>query len=383
VFLSHLTNRNIDSKEDSFFGKLPDEVTISNQKVGIIYSNQTRNIRRSIIERQEQPNNIVITKYLNTKQLIQFYLRAFKSMKYTLRKMEEFEDSEKYIKWLISKACISFLTIESMKTFHLIEETKNLISIYKPKNIFLTAEGHIYENTIYLYCLNRKGIEKVFMVQNSPIVSCQFGLFDFIKRNQNKLIYLVQGKGYKNLFTKLNPSANVIIIGKDGLNFKKRISDKSTQKLLIVPDGDKRNIRYFLNHVNYLFKNTCPNIFISLHPDTPIGVVNYLKLRYLMKKRLITESYSNLKDNDLDQFSIVAYTSSSLAIKSFLSGTDLIYLSDTRYNLDPLWIFADNVNSDELSPRNELASHVYSEDKAEILYSQLNFEVLFCQIRSE
>ena len=66
VFLSHLTNRNIDVNEDSFFGNLPDEIINKQKTVGIVYSNQIRAFSRSIIRRKEIPNNIVIAKALGT-----------------------------------------------------------------------------------------------------------------------------------------------------------------------------------------------------------------------------------------------------------------------------------------------------------------------------
>jgi hypothetical protein len=376
IFLSHLTNRNIDVNEDSFFGNLPDEIIKTQKTVGIIYSNQIRAFSRSIIRRKEISNNIVISKYLKTCELIAFYLQAYRSMKFTLKKSKELTNLDENHDFLISKACFSFLTIESMMNFHLIEETKSLISKYEPEHVFLTAEGHIYENAIYLYCLNQIKIKKVFLFQNSPIVSCQFGLFDFIKNNQKKLFYLVQGIAYKNLFEQFNPSANVAIVGKKGLSLEKKQGEVKDFKLLLVPDGDKNNIYYFLDQMKKLNKDISSNISISLHPDTYIGLTNQLKLRYLRRKGILNKLYLHLKDSDLDDFSIVGYTSSSLAIKSLLLGKQLIYMSNSHYNLDPLWLINQGPTKEVSSVKFDFSPSLYMEEDVKKLYSELSYKTL-------
>jgi hypothetical protein len=279
--------------------------------------------------------------------------------------------------FLIVKAMISFLSRETMMNFNLIEKAKDAIAKYQPRYVFLTAEGHVYENSIYLNCKADAAVRKVFMVQNSPIVASQFGFFDFIKQNQDKLTFLVQGTSYMNMILELNDSVEVINIGKKSMVFRDARSISRQRKLLLIPDGDKLNIKYQLSLTNYLFKEVCSNISISLHPDTNIGFFNLVRIKYLRRKGLVKELLSNINQEDLQQFSIIVYTSSSLAIQSLSLGKELIHVSESEYNIDPLWLLADKNRPVVKRNRRDLTPITYSESDQHFMYSNLDYQPLF------
>jgi hypothetical protein len=377
VFLSHLTNRNVSFQTDTFFGDLPKELKKLEMKMAIIYSNQSRKLPSSLLKKIEEKNNTVVSKYLKWRDLIFFIQCAMNSIKFTLGRVKNNPRKYSEEEFLIVKAMISFLSREAMMNFNLIEKTKNAIAKYQPRYVFLTAEGHVYENSIYLNCKADAAVRKVFMVQNSPIVASQFGFFDFIKQNQDKLTFLVQGTSYMNMILELNDSVEVINIGKKSMVLRDARSISRQRKLLLIPDGDKLNIKYQLSLTNYLFKEVCSNISISLHPDTNIGFFNLVRIKYLRRKGLVKELLSNINQEDLQQFSIIVYTSSSLAIQSLSWGKELIHVSESEYNIDPLWLLADKNRPVVKRNRRDLTPITYSESDLNFMYSDLDYKPLF------
>ena len=347
VFLSHLTVRNLSSLDDTFFGFLPNVVKKSGKNIGIIYTNQIRKRFKSRIKEIEISNDFVISKYLQLNQLIRFYVCALKSVKYSLSEAKKHKEFDNQTKFLIVKACLSFLKIETMMNFHLIEEVKNALLRYKPSYIFLTFEGHIYENSIYLSSVKNTHIRRVFMCQSSPIVSNQFGFFDFIKNSDTKLTILVQGPNYYKLITEINKSVDVITIGKENesLDSDKSIVENNFKKMLLVPDGDKSSIKYFLDLTIHLYKGISQDISISLHPDTSIGIRNRRRLNDLKQRGIIKQALSNLSLNDLKNYEFLVYSSSSIAVKSLFWGNKLIYSSDSDYDINPLGIIPESTIS--------------------------------------
>jgi hypothetical protein len=378
LLLSHLTPRNLISPQDSFYGSIPQDLMNSGKKIAIIYTNQIRNLSKDSIKRIESENTLVIPKYLGFQEYIRFFKIAIKSIRYTQDEMKSYQTLESKDQTLIVKACFSFLKIDSMMNFHLIEKTKEAINDCRPNYVFVTLEGHIYENSIYLNCKKNPDVNRILMFQNSPIGPSQFGLFDFVKQNEEKLTYLVQGNAYKNLILDLNKSSHVLVIGRKGekLDLNPKSQFASSSKLILVPDGDKSNVFHFLNMIEFFHNQISTNIEISLHPDTHIGLINSIKLYRLKQKGFIKRSTSNLSTENLTEYGALAYTSSNLAIKSLLMEIEVIYINDSKYNLDPLWLI--NLNTTSVINKNYIKynSRVFAKREYQNYYAEFNNEPL-------
>jgi hypothetical protein len=378
LFLSHLTPRNLISPEDSFYGPIPQRLKNSGKKAAIIYTNQTRNLSKNRIKKIESLNSLVIPKYLGFQEYIGFFKAAIKSIRYTLDEIKRYQELELIKQVLIAKACFSFLKIETMMNFHLIEKTIEAIDVCRPSYIFITLEGHIYENAIYLNCKKNPSVRRILMLQNSPIGSSQFGLFDFVKHSEGKLTYLVQGDAYKNLISELNDSNKVLVIGRKGekINLYPKNQVALRSKLILVPDGDKSNILHFLNLTKYFYNQISTDIEISLHPDTQIGLINSFKLYVLKRKGYIKSSLTNLKTQDLAAYGVIAYTSSNVAMKSLLMEMEMIYINDSEYNLDPLWLINASKTSVISKSYAKFNSRVFPKREYRNFYSELNYDPL-------
>jgi hypothetical protein len=375
IFLSHLTSRNIDSSKDSFFGALPDVIKYSGKNIGMIYTNQIREQSKSRIKEIEANNNFVISKYLQMNELIRFYVCALRAVKYTLGESKNYRNSNVQTKHLIAKACLSFLTIETMMNFHLIEEVRDLIFRYKPSYIFLTFEGHIFENSIYLSCVNNPSIQKIFMCQNSPIVTNQFGFFDFLKNPNPKLTILVQGSKYLELVTERNKDLNAISIGKeeDYFDFGQTVVGNNSKRMLLVPDGHKSSVKFFLGLTNYFYNALTCDISISLHPDTHIGARNQKRLNDLKRIGLIKEVLSGLKIDNLKDYEYLVYSSSSIAVKSLFWKNKLIYACDSDYDINPLGIISGKIISSVYVEDIKLDIINYPQSEYFNFYSELDY----------
>jgi hypothetical protein len=118
------------------------------------------------------------------------------------------------------------------------------------------------------------------------------------------------------------------------------------------------------------------DIEISLHPDTHIGLVNSVKLYSLKRKGFIKRSVSNLRMQDLATHGIIAYTSSNLAMKSLLMEKEMIYINDSEYNLDPLWLIDLNITSAINKSYTKFNSKVFPKTEYQNFYSELNYDPL-------
>jgi hypothetical protein len=179
------------------------------------------------------------------------------------------------------------------------------------------------------------------------------------------------------MILELNDSVEVINIGKKSMVFSDVRSISRQRKLLLIPDGDKLNVKYQLSLTKYLFEEVCSNISISLHPDTNIGVFNLVRIEYLRRKGFIKELLSNINQEDIQQFSIIVYTSSSLAIQSLSWGRELIHVSESEYNIDPLWLLAGKSRVFVNKNRKDLVPITYSESDQHFMYSDLDYKPLF------
>jgi hypothetical protein len=216
------------------------------------------------------------------------------------------------------------------------------------------------------------------MLQNSPIGSSQFGLFDFVKHSEEKLTYLVQGIAYKNLISELNNSSEILVIGRkeEDLDLDLKNQFALSSKLILVPDGDKSNIFHFLNLTKFFYNQVSTEIEISLHPDTQIGLINSFKLYGLKRKGYIERSISNLSTRDLASYGVIVYTSSNLALKSLLMEMEMFYISDSEYNLDPLWLINASKTSVISKSYGKFNSRVFPKRKYRNFYSELNYDPL-------
>jgi hypothetical protein len=366
------------SLEDSFYGPIPQKIIESGKKVALIYTNQTRKLTKGRIKWIESSNNFVIPKYLGFQEYIRFLKVATNSIIYTLDELKRYPKLESKDQILLIKICFSFLKIETMMNFHLIEKTKEAIDKCRPEYIFVTLEGHIYENSIYLNCKENPSISRIFMSQNSPIGPSQFGLFDFVRQSAGKLTYLVQGNAYRNLISELNKSSQVLVIGRkeEKLDLSSENQVATSSKLILVPDGDKSNIYHFLKLTKFFYNQISTDIEISLHPDTHIGLINSLKLYGLKRKGFIKRSISNLSTQDLAAYGVLAYTSSNLAMKSLLMEIEIININNSEYYLDPLWLI--NLNKTSVIEKSYINfnSRVYSKMEYQNFYAELNYDPL-------
>lgn len=348
LFFSHQTKRNSNILQDSFYGNLIYQIIHKNHKVNVFYSNQNRMMFKSNDNSNSLSNKLILQKYLSTKQQIQFWCTAIKSVFFSIKKFEQLNANNHA---LIIKATYKFLNRESMSNFHLIREFKKFVEESEPSSIFLTFEGHIYENAAYIICKNNLKVKNIFMFQSSPWVPAQFGLQIFIENNTEKLFYLVQGKFYEEHLKSIRHDINVLNIGDQHHEFDnkfEKLSRKSTN-ILFSPDGDKQNIRLYLRFISKYETKLISEKYLSLHPDTKVGFFNLLLISNLVRTKKLTAVIKDLKLNNLRNFDVIIYTSSSLAIKSLMFHLQLFYLNNSEFNINPLYKFEDKSGTNEFS----------------------------------
>jgi hypothetical protein len=336
LIFSHFTKRSSLNFIDSFYGNLPTELTKARIKVGKFYSNQTRRRNNKFVKELEEEKAYIARKSLTLNEQISFYKSVYKSISYSIRNISNLDAQHEQ---LVIGAILTFANRSSMTNYHLIREFQRNLNGSKPKCVFLTFEGHIYENAAYILCRDAKTIKQIFMFQSSPWVPSQNGISTFLKYNQKKLSYIVQGPVYGNYLKKINPKIKCIVIGNQFPSSKVALFSKQYKNnLLLIPDGDKQNIKLHLNSISLIDSIFKKKNYITLHPDTNLGIFNKIRIYKLRKLGVLEKPLSNLTEKDLLNFRIIIYTSSSLAIKSLLVNSKRYYLNNSFSNLNPLSI---------------------------------------------
>ena len=376
LFFSHQTKRNSNNLQDSFYGDLIYNITNKNYNANIFYSNQNRMIFKSNDKFNSSSNKFILQKYLPTKQQIDFWCTAIKSVLFSIKKFKQLDAS---IHPLIIKATYTFINRESMSNFHLITEFKNFVEESEPSSVFLTFEGHIYENAAYIICKNNRKIKNVFMLQSSPWVPAQFGLQIFIENNTKKVNYLVQGNFYKKYLNSIRNNINVLNIGDQHYELDKKIKKvgRKSNNILFAPDGDKENINLHLRLINKYDAETISEKYLSLHPDTKAGLFNSLRISKLIRTKKVLKVVRDLKLNDLQNFDTLVYTSSSLAIKSLIYNLQLFYLNNSELNINPLYKFEDKSSSKEFSKNKIMNLHYVKRAHFNDFKSAPHYDLLF------
>ena len=344
LFLSHGVYSNLEKfATDRFFDLMPNLVAESSPNTTILYTFQQKFGYRKInkLLNMKNPNfqHVLIPKFLRVFENLTFMKLA---MKYSLVCFitgfrTYFRDETEST--ILFSASLTFLNRDSYSNYLIISRVKDFFNKGATQRIFLTMEGHSYEQLI-IEKLSELDQKMIFILrQHSPITPNHVGLKRFLETKTKNLIVLTTGAYYKKYFESISNNPKYLILGS---NKEIVVSDNSnlTKNLVIlyVPEASKFTTLDFI----YLIKSLVlfsPDYLhvLRLHPDLRKSVKIQLLLKQIGKYKNFKLSTEDLVE-DLNNAGTIVYRSSAVAIQALSSGSLPIFYGTTNDdNSNVLW----------------------------------------------
>lgn len=331
LIISNVINENIN--KDLYFGNLTELINKKNYFNCIKIFKNLSDVDESILWKNlTKKNNTIIlpkiTNFINEIYFLFIFLSQYLRLKFLIS-IDKIKVDLNY------RYLISFRNLLSiLPTLRLCYEIKKIISIYSPKIILFTFEGHAWERALIKTI--RDIDENIFIVayQFSPITKFHYSIFyDYNKiylpnliANSGNITNHIFKKIYKNkIQCKILGSSkyrNVII------------KQKKDIQILICPENLPHQLNEMLS-ISIKLSNYYKNIKFRFrfHPTIDAySKFNYLKKIKDIESNLIISTDS--LNNELIRCSHIIYRSTAVSIEALSYGVLPIYLNTFNRGID-------------------------------------------------
>jgi hypothetical protein len=235
---------------------------------------------------------------------------------------------------IILHSILSLMKRETYSTYHLMLKCNLIQCNSSIDNIFLTLEGHGYEEEIIKQTSKKYPRTDIWLRQHSPISVAQIGVFNILKSVNKPVNVLTTGPAYSTLMKKYSINVRTFVIGtsKSRTVYK---SIKTDNAVLVAPEGTEKSTLDFLNFIHNLNENFNKfNFIFRIHPNLISNRRIKKQIRRNLSKVNFRLSFESL-DKDLIQTSVTLYRGSAVAIESLSFNNLPIYLNfDDNLNLN-------------------------------------------------
>jgi len=339
LFISHAIGANITNKNsDQFFALMPEYSTNKNFDTTMIYTNHNKlNYVKNLKLLKLKSDNVkrVLTpKFLKPKEIIKYIattIRMFiKCVKLGLVNYFTNPTNSK----ILFCAANSFFRRPTYANYLLLLRVKDFCSVNETKMIFMTFEGHSYEQYVANGVSQLSSNLKIVLYQHSPITPAHLGIKNFLQENIDNIIIMTTGIYYMNYLKKFSTIPKYILIGSNKAEYLQKNEDMYESKtLLFCPEGTIAATKSFLKLIRLMIKKDHTHHYLlRLHPNLPRSTRVYLLIRNLKKLQNFTLSNNSLsKDLNLSKF--VFYRSSVVGLQVLNSNAIPVFYSDLDNNL--------------------------------------------------
>jgi hypothetical protein len=339
LFLSHGTKGNLLNREkDTFFDLMPQNLqSQKNLRCTVLYTNQNlfrfRIDNRLLDHKNNELKHILLPKFLKFTEHAKYVFTtgnfALRALLLSFRYYFEKPDLSRIlicsIPWYFSRA-----TYTNYSLLNMVKEVQIRNNL---TGIFLTFEGHSFEQLI-VDGLNKDSQKtKIFFYQHSPIVSLHYGIRYFLIQLKSKIIVLTTGVFYSEYFQSLSklPSYKVIGTNKSKLSAGNR-KIEIANKIIYAPEGTNFATKDFVDLIKYIIKDSpAYSHFLRLHPDIKLNLRLKLELIRLRKYKNFSISSNDL-ESDFTSAKYLVYRSSAVGIESLKHDLLPIFYADPKFN---------------------------------------------------
>jgi len=338
IFLSHGTKNNLSNRQkDTYFDLLPNKIQSSKGFTStILYTNQNwfgfRRNCKLLGQKNTELNHILIPKFLMTREHIKYFLVIINFAVRTLILGVEYYKKNPDISRILLCSTPWYFSRATYANFLLISRVKQILTKINISSMFLTFEGHSYEQLIVNELEFGSQGTKIFFYQHSPIVPFHYGIRSFLLRCKANITVLTTGIFYKEYFESLSKSPNYKVIGTNKNSFfASDMNINKTGKILYAPDGTTFATNEFVDLIRSIISKSAENMHVlRLHPDLKKSLRLRVKISRLKKYRNFSISSGEL-DSDLANSNYLVYRTSAVGIESLKYDLLPVYYSDSKF----------------------------------------------------
>jgi hypothetical protein len=273
-------------------------------------------------------------KFLKPKELIQYFVTIIGMfIKCTRIGLANYFTNPMNSKILFS-AANSYFKRPPYSNYLVLLRIKDLCSENAIRVIFMTFEGHSYEEYVVNEINKLTTRLKVVFYQHSPITPAHLGVENFLQKNIDKITILTTGTYYTNYLKKFSNIPEFILIGSNKAEHLQKNDEISESKtLLFTPEGTIAATKSFLKLIRIMSReDPVHHYLLRLHPNLPWNIGVYLLIRNLKRKQNFSLSKNSLS-TDLDLSKFVFYRSSAVGLQALNSSATPIFYSEQGYNM--------------------------------------------------
>ena len=337
LFVSHGIGANITKKDgDQFFASMPDYLKDKNLSTAIIYTNHSKfgyNRRLKLLKsKNANIHRFLVPKFLKPTETIKYTTNIMRMYLECLRiAIGKFLDDPVTSKILLNGA-ITFFDRPTYSNYLVFKRVADLCSENTDCKIFLTFEGHSYEQYIVDSLFETFTKLRVVMYQHSPITLAHSGLKYFLQNNKRNISILTTGSYYLNYLRDISRVPNYILVGSNKFELKQNNGEipKSTS-ILFTPEGTISATKDFIKLINYLSKkDPNHNYVLRLHPNLPRKLIIFILLVKLKRQKNFIVS-KDILQTDLNSSAYIFYRSSAVGIQALNSNATLVFYSRQEF----------------------------------------------------
>lgn len=327
LVLTHFVRNNQFTKNsDPFFGGLITNLEQLNLKNICLYTNQMRKQpSRKLMKELSKESIYLIPKLIPREYYLDYIVEVFrKSMKLLKVSIKGKLDKESNAFFYLI-AAVKMFNRDTYVTYNLARTLIIYVQKYKIQNVFMTFEGHSFEQLI-VDILKPHNVN-VYLVQHSPITENQKGVNYLLASADRYTNICVTGEIFVEYFIKhLKFNGNVFKIGTHKYRNNTNSDIDKSKIILFAPEGKLTNLISYIRFVLKLKKElTDYRIKIRIHPNLRVPFYIKLFLRIYESRDIFKISEQSL-ESDLREAEFVVYRSSAVGIESLFYFCVPIYL---------------------------------------------------------
>jgi hypothetical protein len=339
LFLSHGTKGNLlKTNEDAFFGLLPNYLSGQrNLRCTVLYTNQDmfkyKKNSKMLNHKNLDFDHVLLPKILPFHENFKYFLSSSRfALKALTLGLKSYSNNPKVSRILISSIS-SYFSRSTYSNYLLLNRVKQVKNSRNFSALFLTFEGHSFEQVIVEGMVSIPSKTDIFLYQHSPIVPFHYGVKSFLKNCNSTVTILTTGPFYTEYFKAISKLPSYITLGTNkgstlGIN-SEQLKEK---KIVYAPEGTNLATREFINLItDIVHKSIEFTHVLRLHPDLKLNKYLRLKLVRLRKLNNFVVSKSNL-NSDLVNAQYLVFRSSAVGIESLKYRSTPIFYADNRLN---------------------------------------------------
>lgn len=337
LIISHFTHSQKYSESDVIFG-----FNSQNADTTVFYLNHTRLPLKNVYNeyRKFGKDNIV----LNSKSLkpLAIALIQFQQIRPSLAILRYAINLNKkkdiILKRILIKAAISQYSRAHIANLVLLRRLDYVIKKIQPENIFLTLEGHAFENSIIRLRNNSFRKTRILGLQHAPVVISQRDLYRNISLLNDNDLVMTTGKRTQKSILQHSPRAKVQIVGSPKTKFSTpTLKSRKRVRILGAPEGTIESLKSFADLFGELSIGLPEFEFkLRVHPSLSDREIN-LSLSSLTSTDFFEISQSSLEE-DLTLSHFTIFRSSAVGIEGLNFGSIPIHFdAGGSGTLNPLY----------------------------------------------